>query len=73
MRVCLRRVSSVRARRWGIVAVLALAAPVHLPAPTNAAPMTNVHEGWSYIVLSVAGPGEPAPLVALALPEGYEL
>jgi quinoprotein glucose dehydrogenase len=44
---------------------------VDLPAPTNTAPMTYMHEGRQYIVLSVAGPGEPAQLVALALPEGY--
>jgi hypothetical protein len=33
--------------------------------------MTYVHDGRQYIVLSVGGPGEPAQLVALALPEGY--
>ncbi len=44
---------------------------VDLPAPTNTAPMTYVHEGRQYIVLSCAGVGEPAQLVALALPEGY--
>ncbi len=46
-------------------------ATLELPAPTNTAPMTYVHNGRQYIVLAVAGPGEPAQLVALALPEGY--
>jgi quinoprotein glucose dehydrogenase len=46
-------------------------AVLELPAPTNTAPMTYVHEGRQYVVLSCAGPGEPAQLVALALPEGY--
>lgn len=46
-------------------------ATIDLPAPTNTAPMSYVHEGRQYIVVSVAGPGEPAQLVALALPEGY--
>jgi glucose dehydrogenase len=46
-------------------------AVIELPAPTNTAPMTYVHEGRQYIVLSCGGPGEPAQLVALALPEGY--
>jgi hypothetical protein len=32
--------------------------------------MSYMHEGRQYIILSVAGPGEPAQLVALALPEG---
>lgn len=31
--------------------------------------MTYMHKGRQYIVLSVAGPGHPAELVALALPE----
>ena len=30
--------------------------------------MTYMHKGRQYIVLSVAGPGHPAELVALALP-----
>ena len=45
-------------------------AVVELPAPTNTAPMTYVHRGRQYIVLAVAGDGEPPQLVALALPEG---
>lgn len=43
---------------------------IDLPAPTNTAPMSYMHDGRQYIILSVAGPGEPAQLVALALPEG---
>jgi len=43
-------------------------ARVELPATTNTAPMTYMHEGRQYIVLSVAGRGHPAELVALALP-----
>ena len=31
--------------------------------------MTYMHQGRQYIVLSVAGPGHPAELVALALPQ----
>ena len=44
-------------------------AQVELPATTNTAPMTYMHEGRQYIVLSCAGAGEPAQLVALALPD----
>jgi quinoprotein glucose dehydrogenase len=43
-------------------------AKVAIPAPTNTAPMTYMHNGRQYIVLSVAAPGYPAELVALALP-----
>jgi quinoprotein glucose dehydrogenase len=46
-------------------------ASIDLPAPTNTAPMSYVHEGRQYIVVSVAGAGEPAQLVALALPEDF--
>ena len=42
---------------------------VDIPATTNTAPMTYMHEGRQYIVLSVAGRGFPAEHVALALPE----
>lgn len=45
-------------------------AVVELPAPTNTAPMSYVHQGRQYIVLAVSGDGEPPQLVALALPEG---
>jgi glucose dehydrogenase len=44
-------------------------AKVELPATTNTAPMTYMHKGRQYIVLSVAGREHPAELVALALPE----
>lgn len=43
-------------------------ARVELPAPTNTAPMSYMHEGRQYIVAAVAGPGVEAELVALALP-----
>jgi quinoprotein glucose dehydrogenase len=43
-------------------------AQVALPATTNTAPMTYMHEGRQYIVVAVAGPGVEAELVALALP-----
>jgi quinoprotein glucose dehydrogenase len=43
-------------------------AKVELPATTNTAPMTYMHKGRQYIVLSVAGPGHPAEMVALTLP-----
>jgi quinoprotein glucose dehydrogenase len=42
---------------------------LELPATTTTAPMTYMHEGRQYIVLSVAGRGHPAELVALALPK----
>ena len=44
-------------------------ARVALPATTNTAPMTYMHKGKQYIVLSVADPDVPAEHVALALPE----
>jgi quinoprotein glucose dehydrogenase len=44
-------------------------ARVQLPATTNTAPMSYLHHGRQYIVLSVAGVGHPAELVALALPK----
>ena len=42
---------------------------ITIHANTTTAPMTFMHEGRQYIVLSVAGSGVPAELVALALPE----
>jgi glucose dehydrogenase len=36
---------------------------------TNTAPMTYMHKGKQYVVLSVADPDVPAEHVALALPE----
>jgi quinoprotein glucose dehydrogenase len=44
-------------------------AKLEIPAPTNTAPMTYMHEGRQYIVLSVAAPGHPAEFVALVLPQ----
>lgn len=44
------------------------AATVELPAPTNTAPMTYLHEGRQYIVMAVGGAGHPGSLVALRLP-----
>jgi quinoprotein glucose dehydrogenase len=42
---------------------------VELPATTNTAPMTYMHEGRQYIICAVAQAGYEAELVALALPE----
>jgi quinoprotein glucose dehydrogenase len=42
---------------------------VELPATTNTAPMTYMHEGRQYILCAVAQAGYEAELVALALPE----
>jgi quinoprotein glucose dehydrogenase len=44
-------------------------ATIELPASTNAAPMTFMHEGRQYVVAAIAGPGFPAELVALRLPQ----
>ncbi len=41
---------------------------VTLPAPTNAAPITFMHQGRQYIVVAIASADLPAELVALALP-----
>jgi quinoprotein glucose dehydrogenase len=41
---------------------------VDLPASTNTAPMTYMHEGKQYVVLSVGGRTHPGSHVALALP-----
>jgi glucose dehydrogenase len=43
-------------------------ATVELPAPTNAAPMTYLHEGRQYIVVAVGGGRHPGSLLALRLP-----
>jgi len=43
-------------------------AKIELPAQTNTAPMTYMHEGRQYIVAAIAGSDVPAELVALALP-----
>ena len=44
-------------------------AKLELPAQTNTAPMTFLHNGHQYIVVAIAGPTTPAELVAIALPE----
>ena len=44
-------------------------AQVQLPAPTNAAPITFMHNGRQYIVVAIASADVPAELVALALPQ----
>ena len=41
---------------------------VELPAPTDTAPMTYLHDGVQYIVTAVSGQGLPGSLVALRLP-----
>ncbi len=41
---------------------------VELPATTDTAPMTFMHEGVQYIVTAVSGAGLPGSLVALRLP-----
>jgi quinoprotein glucose dehydrogenase len=42
---------------------------VELPAPTNTAPMSFMHDGRQYIVTAIGGVGQPGSLVALRLPE----
>jgi quinoprotein glucose dehydrogenase len=44
-------------------------AKIELPATTNTAPMTYMHNGRQFIVLAVADPDVAAELVALALPK----
>jgi quinoprotein glucose dehydrogenase len=44
-------------------------ARIELPATTNTAPLSYMHNGKQYIVVAVAGPGVEAELVALALPD----
>jgi quinoprotein glucose dehydrogenase len=44
-------------------------AKIELPAQTNTAPMTFMHNGHQYIVAAIASATLPAELVALALPE----
>ena len=41
---------------------------VDLPAPSNTAPMTYMHDGKQYIIQAVGGRGYTGSLVALALP-----
>ena len=42
---------------------------VDIPAPTNQAPMSYVHDGKQYIVVAIASNTHPGSLVALALAE----
>ena len=44
-------------------------AEIELPGPTNTAPMTYMHEGRQYIIVSVGGRGHIGEHVALALPQ----
>jgi quinoprotein glucose dehydrogenase len=44
-------------------------AKIPLPAQTNTAPMTYMHEGKQYIVMAIAGDEFQAELVALRLPD----
>jgi quinoprotein glucose dehydrogenase len=44
-------------------------AEIPLPAPQVGLPMTYLHEGRQYIVMSVGGSGGTAEILALALPE----
>ena len=44
-------------------------AEIELPNAQSGLPMTYLHEGRQYIVISVGGGGHPAELVALALPQ----
>lgn len=43
-------------------------ATVPLPAPSNTAPMSYLHEGRQYIVIPIGTRGYPGSLIALALP-----
>ena len=42
---------------------------VEIPAPVSTAPMTYLHDGVQYIVLSIAGNGIPGSIAALRLPD----
>ncbi|MDT8428853.1 MAG: PQQ-binding-like beta-propeller repeat protein [Pseudomonadales bacterium] len=44
-------------------------AEIELPASQSGTPMTYLHNGKQYIVMSVSGGGQPAEIVALALPD----
>jgi glucose dehydrogenase len=43
---------------------------IQIPAPTSTAPMTYMHNGHQYVILTVSGGGFPGELVSLGLPEG---
>ncbi|MDH3269727.1 MAG: PQQ-binding-like beta-propeller repeat protein [Gemmatimonadota bacterium] len=47
-------------------------AKIELPNAQVGLPMTYMHDGRQFIVVSVGGNGEPAELIALALPSGQE-
>ena len=42
---------------------------VEIPAPTTTAPMSYMHDGVQYLIVSVGGGGMPGSLVALRLPQ----
>jgi glucose dehydrogenase len=44
------------------------AGTIELPATTGAQPITYMHEGRQYLLLSIAGPGHPGGHLALRLP-----
>ena len=43
---------------------------VLLPAVSSDNPMTYMHEGRQYVLIAVGGGGQPAEIVAFALPAG---
>lgn len=47
-------------------------AEFELPSPSQGLPMTYLHEGRQFVVISVGGGGNPAELVAFALPTDQE-
>ncbi len=47
-----------------------IVAEIELPARGTGVPMTYMTDGLQHVVVAVAGPGSPAELVALRLPEG---
>jgi quinoprotein glucose dehydrogenase len=46
-----------------------LVATVSLPAPQSGLPMTYMHNGKQYIVMTIMSRAVPAELVAIALPD----
>jgi quinoprotein glucose dehydrogenase len=44
-------------------------AQIELPGTTSGKPMTFMHDGTQYVVVSVSPDGEAAELVALTLPQ----
>ena len=45
-----------------------LAAEVELPAHSDGSPITYLHRGVQYLVVSIGGRGEPFELIAYRLP-----